>query len=127
MHPLDSNSTHLAPPVHENWPFEILDLDSLHDLPVEGVLEGPGHPHAVVDVLPALMVVDTVQPQHRLVLVTSFPVVEVLSSSGVAIPARLALVGGDLLPTLVAPEGVGDGLFPAVATLLSSALEAPWS
>ena len=66
--------------------------------------------------------VDTVQPQNRLVLVTSFPVVEVLSSSGEAIPARLALVGGNLLPTLVAPEGVGDGLFPAVAPLLSSAL-----
>ena len=100
LHPLNSNSTHLAPPVHEDWPFEILDLDSLHDLPVEGVLEGPRHPHAVVHVLPALVMVDTVQPQNRLVLVTSFPVVEVLSSSGEAIPARLALVSGSILPTL---------------------------
>ena len=100
MHPLDPDSTHLAPPIHENWPFEILDLDSLHDLPVEGLLEGSGHPHAVGDVLSALMVVDTVQPKHRLVLVTSFPVVEVLSSSGEAIPARLALVSGSILPTL---------------------------
>ena len=76
------HSTHLAPSVRENWPFEVLNLDSLHDLPVEGLLEGSGHPHAVGDVLSAVMVVGTVQPKHRLVLVTSFPVVEVLSSSG---------------------------------------------
>ena len=24
LHPLDPHSTHLAPPVHQNWPFEIL-------------------------------------------------------------------------------------------------------
>ena len=100
LHSLNPHSSHLRPPVHQNWPLEVLDLDPLHDLPVQGVLEGPRHPHAVVDVLPALMVVDAVEPQHRLVLVTSFPVVEVLSSSGVAIPARLALVSGSILPTL---------------------------
>ena len=55
LHPLNSNSTHLAPPVHEDWPFEILDLDSFHDLPVEGVLEVHSHPHAVVHILPADM------------------------------------------------------------------------
>ena len=64
LHPLNPHSTHLAPPIHENWPSEILDLDSLHDLPVEGVLEGPSDPHAIVDVLSALVMVDTVQPQH---------------------------------------------------------------
>ena len=41
------HSTHLAPSVRENWPFEVLNLDSLHDLPVEGLLEGSGHPHAI--------------------------------------------------------------------------------
>ena len=64
LHPLNPHSTRLAPPVHENWPFESLILDPLHDQPVEGVIEGPGDPHAIVDVLSALVIVDTVQPQH---------------------------------------------------------------
>ena len=71
------------------------------------------------------MMVDTVQPEHRLVLVTGFPVVKVLSSSGEAIPTRLALVSSNLFSTLVTPEVVGDGLLPAIASLLSSTLKAP--
>ena len=86
LHPLNPHSTHLAPPIHENWPLEILNLDSLHDLPVEGVIEGPGHPHAVVYIPSALMMMNAMKPQYRLVLVTSFKVVEVLSPSSVSIP-----------------------------------------
>ena len=123
LHPVHSYAAHLSPPVHKNWPFEILDLDSLHDLPVEGLLEDPSDSHAVVDIHSALVVVHAVQPQDRLVLVTGFPVVKVLSSSGEAIPARLALVSSNLFSTLVTPEVVGDGLLPAIASLLSSTLK----
>ena len=34
LHLLNPDTSHLAPSVHQNWPLEILDLDSLHDLPV---------------------------------------------------------------------------------------------
>ena len=75
LHPLNPDTSHLAPSVHQNWPLEILDLDSLHDLPVKGLLVCPCDSHTVVNILPALMVVYTVQPQHRLLLIIGFPVV----------------------------------------------------
>ena len=88
-----------------------MDLDPLHDmLPAQGVLEGARHPHALVDVLPTLKVVDAVHPNYRLVLVTSFPVVKVLSSSAEAISTSLALGSSHLLSALVTLEGVGEGL-----------------
>ena len=54
----------------ENRPFEVLDLDLFHDLPVEGVLESPSHFHAVFDISPALMMMYTMEPKHMMLLGT---------------------------------------------------------
>ena len=64
MHPLDPHSTHLTPSVHENWPFEVLNLDSLHDLPVKGLLERSGDSHTILDPLAPLVMMDTMEPEH---------------------------------------------------------------
>ena len=127
LHPFHPHSTHLTPPVHENWPFEILNLYSLHDLSVEGLLESSGDPHAVLDPLPALMMMNGVEPKHRLLLITGCKAVQVLLPSAEGIPACLSFVGSDLLPTLITPEGVGDRLLPTIASLLSSTWKTSWS
>ena len=106
LHPLNSDTPHLSPTIHQHWPFEILNLHSLHDLSVKGLLERFGDPHAVVDTLSALVMMDTVEPEHRLVFITGLEVVEVLLTSAESIPASLALVSCHLLPALITPEVV---------------------
>ena len=92
LHPLDSDTSHFTSPIHKNRPFEVLDLDLLHDLPVEGVLKSPSHFHAVFDISPALMMMYTMQPEHRLFLVVGLQAIQVLNSSRISISARLAFV-----------------------------------
>ena len=126
LHPLNSDTPHLRPPVHQNWPFEILDLDSLHDLSVERILVGSGDSHAVWDPLPALVMVNTVEPKHRLLLVAGCQAVKVLLTSTKCIPASLTLVSSDLLSTFITPKIICDGLEPTVAPLPSSTWETFW-
>ena len=102
LHPVHPHSTHLAPPVHQNWPFEILNLDPLHDLSVKRIFVGSGDSHAVWDPHPALMMMHTVEPKHGLLLIAGCQAAKVLLTSRKCIPASLALVSSDLLSTFIA-------------------------
>ena len=127
LHSLNPYSTHLAPPVHENWSLEILNLNSLHDLSVEGLLESSSDPHAVLDPLPALMVMNTVEPKHRLFFIRSSQAVQVLLSSTESISTSLPFVGSDLLPTFITPEGVSHRFLPTISSPLSTTWKTSWS
>ena len=96
LHPVNSDSPHLSPSVHQNWPFEILNLDPLHDLSVKRIFVGSGDSHA------ALMMMHTVEPKHGLLLIAGCQAAKVLLPSRKCIPASLALVRSDLLSTFIA-------------------------
>ena len=56
LHPLNSYTTHLTPPIHQHRSLEVLNLDLFHDLPVKGVLKSSSDFHAVLYIRPSLMV-----------------------------------------------------------------------
>jgi len=126
LHPLNSDTPHLAPPVHQNWPFEILDLDSLHDLSVKGIFVGSSDSHAVCDPLPALVMMYTVEPKHRLLLVAGCQAVKVLLTPTKCIPASLTLLSSNLFSTFITPKIVCYGLEPTIAPPLSSTWKTFW-
>ena len=62
--------------------------------------------------------VHSMNPKHRIILISGRPLLQVLAPPGESIPARLALVGADLLAALLAEDVVGDALPPAVPSLI---------
>ena len=126
LHPLNSHATHLTPPVHENWPFEILDLDSFRDLSVKRISVDSSDSHAVWDPLPVLVVMYTVEPKHRFLLIAGCQAVKVLLTSTKCIPASLTLVSSDLLSAFITPKVICNGLEPTIAPLLSSTWKTFW-
>ena len=64
--------------------------------------------HAVLHPHPALVVVDTVQPQDRFLHIPHHQGLKVLYTWGVGISPRFPLLGCHLNPTLPTPEGVAD-------------------
>ena len=100
LHPLDANTTHFISPVHKDWPLEIRNLDSLHYLAIQWLVEGSCHLHCVADILSTLMVVERVQPKDRIVLVFGNFLFKMLFSSRVSISSRFSKICCDLLSTL---------------------------
>ena len=92
LHPLDANTTHFISPVHKDWPLEIRNLDSLHYLAIQWLVEGSCHLHCVADILSTLMVVERVQPKDRIVLVFCNLLFKMLLSSWKTISSRFSKV-----------------------------------
>ena len=127
LHPLDTNTTHLISPVHKDWPLEIWNLDSLHYLAIQRLIEGSCHLHDVIDILSTLMVVERVQPKDRIVLVFGKLLFKMLFSSWKSISLRFSKVCCDLLSTPLAVGVVGDPISPAHPTSLSLARKIIWA
>ena len=66
--PLHSDPPQLVPPVHEHRPLEGGEVHSLSKLSLHGGGVAGGHSHSVFHSHPALVVVDTGEPQDRFVL-----------------------------------------------------------
>ena len=88
----------------------------LHDLPVQRLTRHSRNFHHVLDILPAVVVVDRVGPQDWLVFVLESKVVQVLSTSRKSISTRLPVVSGHLNAALVAPQDIIDRFSIAIAT-----------
>ena len=79
-HPFYSYPSHLISSVHQCWPLKVWYFDPLHDLPVQRLTRHSRNFHHVLDILPAVVVVDRVGPQDWLVFVLQSKVVQVLST-----------------------------------------------
>ena len=114
--PLHSDTSHLISSVHQDCPLKVRYLHFLHDLPIQGLVVAPHHLHGEVDVLLPLVVVDGVQPQYGIVHISWYQLFKVLFSSWVGIPSCLSKIGGHLLSTFLAIEGVNNPFSPATAS-----------
>ena len=55
LHPLNSDSSHLIPPIHKDWTLEAGYLDPFHSLAIQGLWIHPCHFHAEGDILSPLV------------------------------------------------------------------------
>ena len=98
-----NSSTHLTSSIHQDFALEATDLYFLAYLSIQWRPVCPGTHHGVLDVQPALVVVQGVQPEHGVVLALLLQEVEVLLAPVEHVPACLPGVGGHLDPQVLFP------------------------
>ena len=64
-----SDSSHLCSSVHQNYTLEVRDLESFHQLAIQGLIVAVHHLHCVIDIITPLVVVEGVKPKNRVFLI----------------------------------------------------------
>ena len=127
LHSLNSYSSHLIPPIHQASSRKSRYLDTFHDLPVQGCVVVASDPHLVLHLLlPPLVMVKRMDPQNRICLISSYPLIKMFTSSCESISSCFSFVCTDFLATDLAENVIRDTLSPAISSFHRFARKAFW-